>query len=341
MLFFESDYTEGAHEQILRRLAETNLEHNGGYGSDSHCQNAKEKIRQACSCPEAEIFFLSGGTQTNAIAIASVLRSYEGVIAAETGHVSVHEAGAIEHTGHKVLELPGHEGKIWASELKAYLQQYWQDENFEHMVAPGMVYISHPTEYGTLYSEKELRDISSVCREYHIPLYADGARLGYGLMSRETDVTLPGLAQYCDLFYIGGTKVGALFGEALVFTGKNMPRHFLSMVKQKGALLAKGWLLGLQFETLFTDDLYLKMGAHGIEMAELLKKGLKDKGIPFYLESPTNQQFVILENERMKALAENVRFSFWEKLDEAHTIVRFATSWATKKEDVEALLELF
>ena len=274
MISFESDYVEGAHEQILKRLTETNLEKLTGYGQDWYCERAKEKIREACQCPEAEIFFLTGGTQTNMIAIDSMLRSYEGVAAAKTGHISAHEAGAIEYHGHKVLELPEHQGKICARELKSLLESFWQDENHEHMVFPGMVYISHPTEYGTLYSQAELKELSDVCRSYEIPRSLDGARLGYGLMSRETDVSLPMIAKYCDVFYIGGTKVGALCGEALVFTKKNMPRHFLSIVKQHGALLAKGRLLGIQFDALFTDRLYFEISRHAIEMAELLKEGL-------------------------------------------------------------------
>jgi threonine aldolase len=340
MLSFENDYIEGAHERILQRLLETNMEKTSGYGSDPYCESAREKIRKVCDCPQAEIFFLTGGTQTNQIVIDTMLKPWEGVVAACTGHVSSHEAGAIEHGGHKVLELPQHDGRIEAEELKAYLEIFWEDENHEHMVFPGMVYISHPTEYGTLYSKSELEELSSVCGQYGIPLYLDGARLGYGLMSRSTDVTLPDIARLTDVFYIGGTKVGALCGEAVVFTKQNMPKHFLTMVKQHGALLAKGRLLGIQFDTLFTDDLYFSISRHAIDMAELLKEGLRGKGYPFFLESPTNQQFVILENNRMKELEKQVKFSFWEKADENHTVVRFATSWATKREDLQALLEL-
>lgn len=321
-------------------MQEMNLIQQKGYGSDAICESAKEKIRRACECPQAQIHFLTGGTQANATVIASVLDRYEGVVAAETGHVAVHEAGAIEYTGHKVLELPGHDGKIKAAELREFLCNYWQDANHEHMVFPGMVYISHPTEYGTLYSGQELKEISEICREYEIPLYLDGARLGYGLMSRQTDVTLPVIAEYCDVFYIGGTKVGALFGEAVVFTKNNMPRHFLTMVKQQGGLLAKGWLLGLQFDTLFTDDLYMRISQNAIDMAELLKKAFRERGYRFYLESPTNQQFIILENKEMERLLEKVAFSFWEKYDVEHTVVRFATSWATSREDIDELHKL-
>lgn len=340
MLSFESDYTEGAHEEILKRLLETNLEQLSGYGNDKYCESAKEKIKKACECPDADIYFLVGGTQTNQTVIDTMLAPYEGVIAAVTGHVSSHEAGAIEYTGHKVLELPQHDGKIHAEELEAYLRNFWQDANHEHMVFPGMVYLSHPTEYGTLYSSAELENISAICRAHQIPLYLDGARLGYGLMSHHTDVTLPLIAECCDAFYIGGTKVGALCGEAVVFTNHSTPKHFLTRIKQHGALLAKGRLLGIQFDTLFTDDLYFRISRHAIDMAELLKKGLLEKGYSFYLDSPTNQQFIILKDEEMDRLKKHVAFGFWEKPDEDHTVVRFATSWATKEEDIAQLMEL-
>lgn len=340
MLSFESDYIQGAHEKILQRLIETNMEVLPGYGSDKYCESAKEKIRQACACEEAEIFFLTGGTQTNEIIISTMLAPYEGVIAAKTGHVSLHEAGAVEHTGHKVLELSQHDGKLDAKEVKQYLETYWADENHEHMVFPGMVYISHPTEYGTLYTKAELEELAAVCRSYQIPLFLDGARLGYGLMSKDTDVTLPMIAECCDVFYIGGTKVGALCGEAVVFPKRNMPKHFLTMVKQNGALLAKGRLLGVQFDTLFTDGLYYEISKHAIKMAEDLKRLFREKGYRFYLDSPTNQQFIILEDSQMQKLQQEIAFSFWEKYDESHTVVRFATSWATTKEDIEQLGKL-
>lgn len=340
MLSFESDYIQGAHGKILERLIETNMESEPGYGNDRFCAQAKEKIREACGCPQADVFFLVGGTQTNLVMADALLRQHEGVVAAKTGHVSTHEAGAIERTGHKVLELPQRDGKLNPGELKEALETFWQDENYEHMVFPGMVYITHPTEYGTLYTRQELEEISGICRKYQIPLYLDGARLGYGLASLNTDVTLPVIARCCDAFYIGGTKVGALCGEAVVFPQGNMPPHFLTLTKQRGALLAKGRLLGIQFDTLFTDGLYLAVSRHAIEMAELLKKVFREKGIAFYLESPTNQQFVILENRRMERLKKQVAFSFWERLDDSHTIVRFVTSWATQKEEIEALREI-
>ncbi len=340
MLSFESDYTVGAHEKILEKLREINLCQQPGYGNDPFCASAKEKIKAACACPEAQIFFVAGGTQANAIVAASVLRRYEGVVAVSSGHVSVHEAGAIEYTGHKVLELAEHDGKMDARELEAYLDGYFSDGNCEHMAAPGMVYISHPTEYGTLYTHQELADLSEVCKTFQIPLYLDGARLGYGLAAKGTDVTLADVARYCDIFYIGGTKVGALFGEAIVFTKGNMPPHFLSLVKQQGGLLAKGWILGTQFDVLFTDGLYLKISRNAIEMAERMKQGFLEKGYHFFRESPTNQQFLLLENEEMEALQKKVVFGVWEKPDDAHTAVRFATSWATTDEDIKRLLAL-
>ena len=341
MLYFVNDYCEGAHPAILQKLLETNMEKLSGYGTDKYCDSAKEKIRKACSCPDAEVYFLVGGTQTNATIIASVLNRYEGVLAAQTGHVGCHEAGAIEYTGHKVLTLPEKNGKISAESITDYVETFYGDANQEQMVFPGMVYISYPTEYGTLYSKKELEELSSVCRKYKLPLFLDGARLGYGLMSEETDVTLPMIAKYCDVFYIGGTKVGALCGEAVVFSGNRTPKHFLTLIKQRGALLAKGRLLGIQFDTLFTDNLYFEISRHAIAMADYLKKGLAEKGCRFYLDSPTNQQFVILENRKMTELKKEVKFSFWEKYDENHTVVRFATSWATKKEEIDQLLDLF
>lgn len=340
MVSFESDYTTGAHPRILQRLVETNMEVMPGYGSDDYCKAAGEKIRNACGCPEAEVFFLTGGTQTNAVVISSMLEKYEGVIAAKTGHVSIHEAGAIENTGHKVLELPQSDGKLDASDLEQYIKQFYQDENYEHMVFPGMVYISYPTEYGTLYTKEELTKLYRVCREYHIPLFIDGARLGYGLMSRSGNLSLPDIAELCDVFYIGGTKVGALCGEAVVFTKNNRPKHFLTLVKRQGALLAKGRLIGIQFDTLFTENLYFEISRHAIDMAEKLKEIIKEKGYRFYLESPTNQQFVILDNTKLEELKKQIRFGFWEKLDDEHTVVRFATSWSTTEEDLEHLRKI-
>ena len=340
MQYFDSDYMEGAHPLILQRLFETNMEKTPGYGCDYYCDSAKEKIRKACNCANAEIHFLIGGTQTNATIIKALLRSYEGVLAAETGHISVHEAGAIEAGGHKVLTLPQKSGKISAEAVESYIDTFNRDGNHAHMVKPGLLYISHPTEYGSLYSKEELEQLSAVCKRYNIPLFLDGARLGYGLMAKNTDVTLETIANNCDVFYIGGTKVGALFGEAVVITKPNLIDNFFTIIKQQGALLAKGRILGIQFDTLFSDNLYFDISKHAIDMAEKLKNGLSEKGYQFYFQSPTNQQFIILDNKKMEQLTQTVSFSFWEALDENHTVVRFATSWATQESDIDELLDL-
>ncbi len=337
MVSFENDYNTGAHPEILRRLGVTNAEAQSGYGADRWCASAAEKIREACRSPAADVEFLTGGTQTNAVVISSLLRDWEGVIAADTGHVASHEAGAIEYTGHKVLTLPQHQGKLLAADLQAFLDAFYADANREHMVWPGMVYVSHPTELGTLYSKAELTAISGICRKKGIPLYLDGARLACGLMSRAAELTLPDLAELCDVFYIGGTKCGALCGEAVVFPRRGCPPHFTNAVKKRGALLAKGRLLGIQFDALFTDDLYFRIGRHEAEAAEELKSIFAKKGIPLWLESPTNQQFVELEDSQIEKLARKIAFSFWLKTDEAHTVVRFVTSWSTTEEDLEDL----
>ncbi len=339
MVSFENDYIAGAHPEILKRLGETNLECLSGYGTDKYCESAKNKIRKAIGREDVDIEFLVGGTQTNAVIISTMLSDYEGVIAAKTGHVSVHEAGAIEYTGHKVLEVPQSNGKIAPDVLSKYLSDFYADSSYEHMTFPGMVYISHPTEYGTLYSKKEMEMISEICHQYKIPLFLDGARLGYGLMSKETDLTISDIANLCDVFYIGGTKTGALCGEAVVFTKANKPKHFMTSVKKRGALLAKGRLLGVQFDTLFTDDLYFKISRHVIDMAERMKNIFISHGFDFYMDSPTNQQFIILDNTRMEKIGEKVGFSIWEKLDETHTVARFVTGWSTTEDDLHALEE--
>ena len=340
MLSFTSDYIAGAHPEIMKRLVETNLENLSGYGTDKYCERAIAKIKKACGCPDADVYFLVGGTQTNQLIISTMLAPYEGVIAATTGHVSVHEAGAIEYTGHKVLEIDGTDGKLSATDIEAFVSTFYADENHEHMVFPGMVYLSFPTEYGTLYTKDELTAISDICRKYELPLFIDGARLGYGLASHQNDVTLEEIARLADVFYIGGTKVGALCGEAVVFTKQNAPKHFLTQIKQHGALLAKGRLLGIQFDTLFTDELYMRISEHAIRMAERLKCLFAQKGYRFFIDSPTNQQFIILDDEKLEELSEKVEFSFWETYDKTHTVVRFATSWSTRESDLSALGEL-
>lgn len=337
MISFECDYVLGAHPKILENLINTNMEYLHGYGNDVYTRRAAEKIRSSCGKESVDVRFLVGGTQTNRIVIDSMLRGYEGVISATSGHINVHESGAVEASGHKILTVPGYEGKLKACDVRQLIENFYADGSHEHMIYPGMVYISHPTEYGTLYTLSELKDISAICREYGIPLFLDGARLGYGLMSRDTDVTLADITELCDVFYIGGTKVGALCGEAVVFTKDNAPRHFLTTVKQNGALMAKGRLLGVQFDTLFTDDLYFEISKNAIDRAEELKTVFKEKGYKFFINSPTNQQFVILSDDHIERLEKLVGFEIWEKYDENNSVVRFATSWATTKEDIEYL----
>lgn len=339
MLYFPCDYAEGCHPKVLEALTVTNMESTPGYGEDDYCNRAKEKIRQYINCPNADIYFLVGGTQTNQTVIDSMLSNYDGVVAAATGHVAVHEAGAIEYSGHKVITVPGHDGKMAPSELKQMLVDHYADESAEHMVNPGMVYISYPTEYGTLYSKQELEDISSICKEYEIPLFIDGARLAYGLAAA-TDLTMQDIAALSDVFYIGGTKVGALFGEAVVFTKGNTPKHMITQIKQHGALLAKGRLLGVQFDALFTDDLYMEMGRHALECASSIRKELIEKGYQLYVPNPTNQIFVVMDNDKLKAFGKEVSYGFWEKYDDTHTVIRIATSWATQNDAVEALKKI-
>ena len=340
MLYFENDYCEGAHPAILQKLVETNFEKVSGYGTDPYCASAREKIRAACGAPDADVWFISGGTQSNAIVIASMLRRWEGVLAASTGHVAAHEAGAIEFTGHKVIGLPHTNGKLDAGTVEDWCRTFYADGNVDHLVFPGMAYISHPSEYGTLYTKAEMEALSAVCHKYHMPLFMDGARLGYGLAAEGTDVTLADVARLTDVFYIGGTKCGALCGEAVVFTHGNMPKQFVTMVKRRGAMIAKGRLNALQFDALFTDGLYEKICAPAVKLAIKLRDGLKAKGYRFALESPTNQQFIIVENSRLPELQSKVVYSFIEKYDAEHTVIRLATSWATTEEQVDELLSI-
>ena len=337
MISFTCDYSEGAHPKILERLTATNFEQLPGYGTDHYCESAKAKIRAACGTPEAEVFFLVGGTQTNSTIIAAMLADYEGVVSAETGHIGVHEAGAVEYTGHKVLTIPSHHGKVDPKELRDYLEAATTDPNYEHMVFPGMVYISFPTEYGTIYSKAELEEIHGIAAHYGLPLMIDGARLGYGLASPACDLTLPELASLCEVFYIGGTKVGCLCGEAVVFPCGNAPKHFYTITKQHGAMLAKGRVLGIQFDTLFTDNLYFEISRHAIDMAMQLKELLRQKDCTFFIDSPTNQQFIVLENKKIEELGKHVAYDPWDRVDADHTAIRLATSWATQPEQIEEL----
>lgn len=339
MLMFCNDYSEGCHPLILKRLVETNMEELPGYGSDCYTIEAKKKIAAACCAKKAEVFLLTGGTQSNQVVIASLLRSYEGVISCSSGHIAVHEAGAIEATGHKVLTIPAKDGKLMADDLEKYLLAFDHTASKEHMVQPGMVYISQPTEYGTLYSKAELRALHDVAHRYGLPLFVDGARLAYALATKENDVSLAELAQLSEVFYFGGTKAGLLCGEAVVFP-QGAPKHFLTFIKQHGALVAKGRLLGVQFDALFTADLYLKVGENAIEQALRLRAALKEKGYQFAIASPTNQTFVVVDNKKKDELAKKVWFDLWDNLDDEHTVIRFCTSWATPKEAVDELIAI-
>ena len=378
MISFECDYNNGAHPKVLEALVRTNGEQTLTYGFDSYSERAKEKIRRACECDDAEVFLLVGGTQTNTTVIDGMLQAFEAVISCRTGHIAIHEAGAIERSGHKVItlapselppargeningdELPpargentNGDGKLTAKDLADYMAWFEGDESRDHLAQPGMVYISFPTELGTLYSAAEIEAIYDVCRQYGLQLFIDGARLGYGLAASRGDVTLPWLCRHCDALYIGGTKVGALCGEAVVFTHGNAPRHFFSIVKQHGALLAKGRLVGIQFDALFSPStpnpssreegnipLYLEISEHAIQMAMKLREVLRRKGFPFFIDSPTNQQFVIVPNEEVSRLERLVGFTHWEPFDSEHTVCRFVTSWATTTADIDELEKL-
>ena len=340
MIYFDSDYMAGAHPEVMARLVETNLEHTVGYGCDHYCTQAKELIRKACDCPTAEVHLLVGGTQTNATVIDGLLARHEGVLAAESGHINVHESGAIEATGHKVLTLPSHDGKVWASEVEAYIRNFYADDTYQHMVAPGALYISQPTELGTVYTRAELEALSQVCHKAHIPLYIDGARMGYGLAATEGDVSLADIARLADVFYIGGTKVGALFGEAVVVTNPSLLLNFFPLVKQHGALLAKGRLLGVQFSALFADDLYLRIGRKAVALAQRLKQAFVERGYQTFVDSPTNQQFFRLPNAVVDHLLTGASFEMWGPRGDEWSDVRFVTSWATTDDDIDQLIAL-
>ena len=338
MILFNSDYTEGAHPRILERLMETNLEQTTGYGEDAYCEAAREAIRKVCDAPEADVHFLVGGTQANFTVISSALKPYQGVLCADTGHINVHETGAVEACGHKVLALPGKDGKITAEQIRNAHDLHWSDESHEHIAQPKMVYISHPTELGTLYTKGELEEIGRVCRECGLYLFLDGARLGYGLMATGTDVTIADIAKICDVFYIGGTKVGALFGEAVVIMNPQLKPDFRYCIKQKGGMLAKGRLLGIQFLELVRDGLYFEIAKHAIDMAMILKEGLKEKGYSFFMDSVTNQQFIMIEDEKLEKIREKYGVTYQQRYDETHSVIRLCTSWATTEENVRAFL---
>lgn len=337
MISFENDYNNGAHPKILEALVKCNDVRTTPYGYDVFTEQAQKKIMEACEDPDAQIYFLAGGTQTNATVVDSLLYQYEGVIAVETGHINVHEAGAIEFTEHKIITIPGNCGKMEAATLNGFLNDFMHDGNNAHSVFPGLVYITFPTELGTLYTAQELDDIYQVCKHYNIPLYVDGARLGYGLMSPQSDITLPYLAHHCDVFYIGGTKIGALCGEAVVFTHHNAHKHFFSIQKQHGAVMAKGRLNGVQFMTLFTDNLYFEIAKHAIDMAMQMKEVFRKKGYKFFIDSPTNQQFVIISNKEVERLQSQLEFTHWSQYGDDEMVCRFVTSWATTQEEIDTL----
>lgn len=338
MQHFDNDYMEGMHPLILERLTATNMQKSVGYGCDEICESARNRIREACDAPNAEVHFLVGGTQTNATVIRAMLRPYEGVIAADTGHIALHEAGAIEASGHKVLPIPHCNGKISADAVDNYIAAFRNDEAWDHMVWPGMVYISHPTEYGTIYTLAELEALSAVCHKWEIPLFVDGARLGYGLAAEGADVTLRDLARLCDVFYIGGTKVGAMFGEAVVIPKAGLIPHFFTTIKQSGALLAKGRMLGIQFDVLFTDGLYLRIAQNAIDQAIRLREAMIKRGYEVFIPTPTNQLFFALTAEELEHLRAITTFSEWEHLPNGKTVIRLATSWATRSEDIDSLI---
>lgn len=336
---FINDYSEGAHEKIMEAMVSTNRKQTVGYGMDEYCARAAELISAHLHNPKSKVHFLVGGTQTNLTVISSILRPHQGAISADTGHINTHESGAIEATGHKVLTIPSPDGKITAEQVKELVEAHINDATFEHTVQPGMVYISHPTEVGTIYSKKELTELRAVCDQYELPLFVDGARLGCALTAEDSDVTLFDLAHLSDLFYIGGTKMGALFGEALVINNPALQKDFRYQIKQKGGMLAKGRLLGIQFEQLFTDDLYFELAKHANRMASKLREGIAALGYAFFAESPTNQIFPVLPRTLLEKLGEDYGFAFWCRVDDTHDAIRLCCSWATDEEMVDELLK--
>lgn len=338
MIRFNSDYTEGCHPLILEKLAETNFEQTPGYGEDEYCRHAAELIQKECQADDAAVHFLVGGTQTNVTVISAALKHYQGVLTATSGHINVHETGALEACGHKCLALDSPDGKLTAEQVENYVKHHFADASFEHTVQPKMVYISNPTEVGTIYSKAELEKLYAVCKENGLYLFLDGARLGYGLMCEENDLTLPDIAANTDVFYIGGTKVGALFGEAVVITDDALKEDFRYNIKQRGGMLAKGRLLGIQFQTLFEDGLYYELGKHAAELAKKIRQHLVALDVPFLIDSPTNQQFPIFSDKLLFKLNQKYAVEYQQRIDETKSAVRICTSWATKEEAVDELL---
>ena len=339
MIRFNNDYNHGAHASILQALGDINETSYAGYGEDEWCQKGADEIKKYLGDADVDIHFMVGGTPANITVITAALRPYESVICAENGHINHHEAGSIEHTGHKILSLPAKDGKLTADTVRETASHYYDHGEAEFLTAPKLVFLSSPSEYGTIYSKKELLEIREVCDQYHMYLYVDGARLGYWLSCDECDITLEDLANIADVFYIGGTKCGALFGEALVIVNKELRDHFRTYMKQSGGILAKGWLLGLQFYTLFKDGLYFEITKQADELAMKLKQGFINASIPFYMDSPTNQLFVILTNELAEKLSREFTYEFDHVIDENHVCVRFCTSWSTREEDIDKLIE--
>ena len=340
MIYFNSDYVEGAHPLILNRLIETNFNQTVGYGEDEYCENARNLIKNVCGREDIDVHFLVGGTQANTTVIASILKPYQAAVSTKLGHINVHETGAIEATGHKVIGLDcGSDGKLSAKAVEDFYNSHWNDVTHEHQPQPKLVYISNSTENGAVYKKSELKELSNVCKKCGLYLFLDGARLGYALASPENDLSLNDLCEYCDVFYIGGTKVGALFGEAVVIVNPLLKQDFRYNIKQRGGMLAKGRLLGLQFETLFTDELYFKISEHAIKIAFKIAGALKENGIKFLSEPISNQIFPIFTNEVIKKIEEKYVISFWEKVDEEHSAIRICTSWATKEENADKIIE--
>ena len=337
MIYFNNDYCEGCHEKILEALGKTNMAQTPGYGEDAFCASAARKIRTLCGREDMAVHFLVGGTQTNQTVISAALRPHQGALCASSGHIACHETGAIEATGHKVLTLPSQDGKITGDQVRKAVDAHFADASFEHTVQPGLVYISSPSELGTLYTLAELEDLSAACREKGLYLFLDGARLGYGMASRGNDITLPDLARLCDVFYIGGTKVGALFGEAVVIPNPALARDFRYLIKRHGGMLAKGRLLGIQFDTLMTDSLYFEIAARAIGLADKIREALDECGVPYLVPGVTNQIFPILPDAVLEELGKTYVFCEQERVDETHRAIRICTSWATREENVQAL----
>jgi len=335
MYSFMNDYSEGAHPRILELMKQANLEQNTGYGLDVHSLKAKEYIKSKIGREDVDIHFIPGGTQTNLLVISSFLRPYQCVIAADTGHINVHETGAVEATGHKVVTVPNVDGKLTPEGIALVLEAHTD----EHMVQPKMVYISNTTELGTIYTKAELTAISNFCKEKKLLLFLDGARLASALTCKANDLTLSDIASLVDVFYIGGTKNGALLGEALVLCNDCLKEDFRYLIKHRGAMMAKGFVMGIQFEALFEDNLYFDLGEHANRMAERIAQALQEGGYSFYAPPGTNQLFPILSNETIQKLSEKFVFSVQFKVDSAYSVVRFVTSWATSEESVEAFIK--